>query len=197
MVLDSRTAIILFDHKIFTLSRGSVNKKMLLLVYLLAGLSVQLLLALFTAKDAHSRGQDRDIWFISVLIFGILAIIIYLLTRNDREVPESDRKSKKTVTRLLYIGSALSGFIILGIISSEINPYLFPPPPLVESCGGYTGLTFSTSPDPNNACEVLPSRRPELRAYRDTREGFQTLASLAGLIIGFFAFYFYRNNSKN
>jgi len=52
---------------------------------------VQLFLAMLTADDARKRGQGGIGWFIIVLILGILGIIIYLITRNDKRLPKDER----------------------------------------------------------------------------------------------------------
>ena len=139
---------------------------MSLLLYGLVAVFVQLLLAFLTAQDAHQRGHDRDVWFIAVLIFGILAIIIYLLTRNDREVPYSERKSEKTASRLVHIvsysGSAILGAAVLFVITVYLATFIFPDSPLIEQCGGFADMVYSSHPDPNNPCEITMERRSGL-----------------------------------
>lgn len=103
---------------------------MVLVWIVIGGIAVQFILAKYTAEDAHSRGHDETQWFLLVMIFGIFAIIIYLLTRNDRRIPESERPPNNLNPRLsstlLYGGSSLVGFILFGwIIGVEVANELF------------------------------------------------------------------------
>lgn len=102
----------------------------MVLVWLFFGaLIVQFALAKFTADDAHSRGHNETSWFVGVLIFGIPAILVYLLTRNDQRLPESERPPNKLNARLssaaIYGSAALVGLVIFGWIGREVGSALF------------------------------------------------------------------------
>jgi hypothetical protein len=74
----------------------------------------QLILASITSKDAYERGHDSVIWFVLVLLFGILSILVYLLTRNDRRLPKPEQSEKsQNHTSPQNVAVAVSGFIIL------------------------------------------------------------------------------------
>jgi prolipoprotein diacylglyceryltransferase len=80
---------------------------------------LQLILAVYTAKDARERGDDDTLWFIIVLLFGIFATIIYLLQRNDSRLPESEippLKRSGPYKIVLYGGSAILGVFIFGLL---------------------------------------------------------------------------------
>lgn len=71
------------------------------------------------ASDAHKRGQNRSIWFILSLIFGILTVVVYLLVRNDQKLPKEERSDKRTRIWIIYvvymaIAIILSGFLAIG-----------------------------------------------------------------------------------
>ena len=98
---------------------------MVLLWILVGGLLFQAALAKYTAEDARSRGHDETFWFANVLLFGIFAILIYLLKRKDNRLPESEQSAKELSLNvnpdgglntmqeiLVYIGSALLGAIV-------------------------------------------------------------------------------------
>lgn len=89
---------------------------MVLLWVFIGGILFQAVLAKYTAEDAHSRGHNPTEWFFLVLIFGIFAIMIYLLTRNDRRIPESERPPNNLNVRLknglLYFGSVVAALLI-------------------------------------------------------------------------------------
>ena len=77
-------------------------------------LLVQLTFAWFTAEDARKRGEPRWDWFFSVLLFGILAVLLYLLVRGDRRLPESERGPKNELNEpVLYFIVTFSGLLII------------------------------------------------------------------------------------
>lgn len=105
----------------------------LLIGLLIGSIIFQIILALFTAKDAHSRGHDRILWFVAVFIFGIFSIIIYLLTRNDSRLPESDRPDKRNLKSYgrnvgYYSAFSFAGLILFFILGSVIAPSVYPEP---------------------------------------------------------------------
>jgi len=79
---------------------------------LLGAVILQGVLAKITADDARSRGHDERVWFVYVLIFGVLAILIYLLTRNDQRLPESERSDSNLEATLSQIGLYASSLIV-------------------------------------------------------------------------------------
>ncbi|MDS0253840.1 zinc ribbon domain-containing protein [Haloarcula argentinensis] len=54
-------------------------------VYVVIGLTIQSILAMFVAGDASDRGLNSQFWGAFTFIFGIAGIVIYLLLR-----PSSD-----------------------------------------------------------------------------------------------------------
>ena len=98
----------------------------MVLVWIVIGaIAVQFILAKYTAEDAHSRGHDETQWFLLVMIFGIFAIIIYLLTRNDRRIPESERPPNNLNLRLgstlLYLGSIAVAFFAFVVLEYQYD----------------------------------------------------------------------------
>ena len=98
---------------------------MVLVWIVIGGIAVQFILAKYTAEDAHSRGHDETQWFLLVMIFGIFAIIIYLLTRNDRRIPESERPPNNLNLRLgsalLYLGSIAVAFFAFVVLEYQYD----------------------------------------------------------------------------
>jgi len=166
---------------------------MLIILLAIVGLALNLTIAYLTARDAHQRGHDRDKWFIIASVFGIFGIVVYLLTRNDRRIPESERQPKRSGIRLSYVGSAVVGAIILFIIALQLSPLLFPNPSLYDSCGGVTGITVSSDPSPADQCEISMERWNELQEPRENRGTFQFVAGLSGIVLGPAGFYLFRN----
>ena len=156
------------------------------------GLALNFSIAYLTARDAHKRGHDRDKWFIISSVFGIFGIIVYLLTRNDREVPESERQPKRSGVRLSYIGSAVVGIVVLFIIALQVSPFLFPNPPLYDSCGGITEIIVSSDPSPTDPCEISMERWNELQEPRENRGTFEFVSGLFGIVLGPAGFYLFR-----
>ena len=75
------------------------------------------------ASDAHKRGQNRSIWFILSLIFGILTVVVYLLVRNDQKLPKEERSNKRTriwIIYVIYMAIAIisSGFLAIGVTAT-------------------------------------------------------------------------------
>jgi len=168
---------------------------MIIILLAIVGLALNLSIAYLTAKDAHQRGHDRDKWFVISSVFGIFGIIVYLLTRNDRKIPESERQPKRSGVRLSYVGSALVGTIILFIIALQISPFLFPSPSLYDSCGGITGVTVSNNPSPSEPCEVSMEKWDELQEPRENRGTFQFVSGLSGIVLGPAGLYLFKNSS--
>lgn len=166
---------------------------MVLIFLTIVGLVLNLTIAYLTARDAHQRGHDRDKWFVIASVFGIFGIIVYLLTRNDHRVPESERQPKRSGIRLSYVGSAVGGMIVLFIIALQVGPFLFPNPSLYNSCGGVTGITVSSDPNPADQCEISMGRWNELQEPRENRGTFQFVAGLSGIVLGPAGFYVFRN----
>lgn len=48
---------------------------------------VWLVIAILVYRDADSRGMNGILWFLIVLIFGIIGIIIYLIVRKEKQQP--------------------------------------------------------------------------------------------------------------
>lgn len=105
---------------------------MYITLVLLFVLIFQLMLAYLTAEDAHSRGHSWSIWFISVLIFGVFAVLIHLLIREDTRLPESERTESNiewghwarkvgVIATLAVIGLFLS-VQIGGMVAESIHP---------------------------------------------------------------------------
>lgn len=168
---------------------------MSLIVFVLIGLSVQFILAYLTAIDAHKRGQDRDLWFIAVLVFGIFAIIVHLLTRNDQRLPVSERPTTRTKNRLSYVGVAVVGMIILFVISLQLSPLLFPNP-IKSEWENCDAIGPRENPDPNNPCEIPYSQWEKMQEARANQGTFQFLSGLSGLILGPVLLYVLKNRNR-
>jgi hypothetical protein len=168
---------------------------MLIILLTVVGLALNLSIAYLTAKDAHQRGHDRDKWFVISSVFGIFGIIVYLLTRNDRKIPESERQPKRSGVRLSYVGASVGGMIVLFIIGLQISPFLFPNPSLYDSCGGITGVTVSNNPSPSEPCEVSWERWDKLQEPRENRGTFQFVSGLSGIVLGPAGLYLFKNSS--
>lgn len=166
---------------------------MSIILLTIVGLALNLSIAYLTARDAHQRGHDRDKWFIISSVFGIFGIIVYLLTRNDHKVPQSERQPKRSGIRLSYLGSAIVRIIVLFIIAMQVSPLLFPYPSLYDSCGGVTGITVSSDPSPADQCEISIERWNELQEPRENQGTFQFVAGLSGIVFGPAGFYLFRN----
>lgn len=159
---------------------------MSIVLLILLGLMLNFSIAYLTAKDAQKRGHDKDKWFIISFVLGIFGIIIYLLTRNDREVPESERKPNRSLVRLCYIGSAVFGMIFLFVIALAIGPLLFPTPAFYDSCDR---ISVMDDPNPADSCEVSDERWDEVQEIRANRGTFEFLSGLSGIVLGPLFFY--------
>lgn len=52
------------------------------IIAIVVGLAVAILIAVWVARDAKSRGMDNSVlWVIIVLVFGLLGLVVYLLVR--------------------------------------------------------------------------------------------------------------------
>jgi hypothetical protein len=165
---------------------------MIIVLLTVVGIALNLSIAYLTARDAHQRGHDRDKWFVISSVFGILGSIVYLLTRNDRIVPESERQPKRSVKRLSFVGSAVAGMVILFIVALQVGPLLFPNPALYDSCGGVSGITVSSDPGPSDPCEVSVERWNELQEPRENRGTFEFVSGLSGIVLGPAGFYLFK-----
>ncbi|TFG07003.1 MAG: zinc-ribbon domain-containing protein [Promethearchaeota archaeon] len=63
------------------------------LIFGLVGCVIQILLTVWTHKDAKARNMSADLWAVVVLIFGLLGLIIYLIVRSPKAIkgPEQAR----------------------------------------------------------------------------------------------------------
>lgn len=124
---------ILIIKKFFILGIRLRPVQSALLAVLIISLVVQTGLAVFTAKDAHSRGHDRLFWFVLVLLFGLLSVIFYLLIRNDDRVSASERRSKRDFkshsgTVGYFTVGAIVGLILFTIIGTVVAEAAYPKP---------------------------------------------------------------------
>lgn len=58
----------------------------LMIVFMVLGLAVAILIAVWVYKDAKSRGMDAAIWLLVVLLAGLIGLIVYLVIRKDHPV---------------------------------------------------------------------------------------------------------------
>lgn len=151
---------------------------------LLVGLAVQLILALFTAKDAHSRGHDRDIWFVLVFIFGILAILIYLLTRNDTRIPESDRPETRDFSRLrvflLYFGVTIVGLILFSLVGNAVAEQVHPMP---ENSCETEEVDYRGEQQEATVCDNPESDVTQMNKVRDKRNSLREWFNFFGMVV--------------
>lgn len=168
---------------------------MLIILLTVVGLALNLSIAYLTAKDAHQRGHDRDKWFVISSVFGIFGIIVYLLTRNDRKIPESERQPKRTKARATYAASAIFVAILLLLISTHIlSPLLFPTPHVSSSDSCYDYGTEDWRDEP---CEVTETQMNEIEEARTTQGFFIFVSGLFGLIAGPAGMYGWKNDKIN
>ena len=89
---------------------------------IIVGVVGQIIIAIYTAQDANKRGHDDTWWFMIVMLFGIFGVVIYLLKRNHKRLPDSEVPSSNlnfVLSRLgIYSGSAILGILIAGILAS-------------------------------------------------------------------------------
>jgi hypothetical protein len=157
-----------------------------LLIVLIIALSTQIGLAVVTSKDAHSRGHNRLYWFGSVLIFGLLGIIIYLLIRNDSRLPESERPPKQdlkkygSVAVYLTIG-AIAGLILFTVIGGAVSKSIYPEPKTectTESVDIGGAEAVGVSCEDGDLEKVFENQR--------NRDDVRNVFSLVGIIAGGF-----------
>lgn len=161
---------------------------------LLSVLILQLTLATFTARDAHSRGHDRDMWFILVLLFGIFAILIYLLTRNDSRLPKSDRPTKRTRSRLsaivLYIAVALFGLALSMAVGYPVANAVYSDSLDWQACDS---ISVVDSPSPNDPCRVTENQYDMAKQAESNRQSLLTVSTLFFTAISVGGFHYWRN----
>lgn len=97
-------------------------------------LLLHILLVYLTVKDARTRGHSEFWWGIFTIIFGIFAIIIYLLIRNDQRLPEAERPEvfdwvglgtnfSYIIAFILIILVSMAGMGVVGeMVSTEVYP---------------------------------------------------------------------------
>lgn len=156
----------------------------ILALILLASTTFQLILAYFTANDARSRGHDRLVWFILVLIFGVFTVLIYLLVRNDETLPEAERPDKRNLRKFVrptcvFGIAAIFGLVVFTVIGGVIAPSVYPEPETdcsmetVEINGQEAGA-FS--------CESQEDYQKTFRNNRN-RNNFQRMFGVLGFAI--------------
>lgn len=164
---------------------------------ILVGLAVQLTLATFTARDAHSRGHDRDIWFVLVLIFGIFAILVYLLTRNDRRIPESERPPKQTNSRLsnlaVYSGAVIAGIVLFAALGMAAGNVIHPVPDYInwDECDSisvdYSNANMvaqdGTDYNPSDPCTVSRQQWENYNQARNSQGTTLFLSIFLGMVL--------------
>lgn len=167
----------------------------------LVALAVQLTLALFTAKDAHSRGHNRDKWFVLVFVFGLLALLIYLLTRNDTRVPESERKPKRTSKRVtvagIYVGLTIVGLILFSVGGTLVSDALYTERPNWDQCDsisvGVSDNEDVSQSDLSDPCVVSESQWNEYKQAESAYEQRILFSLLLGLIVPPAGVFYWRN----
>lgn len=97
-----------------------------------AGFVFRIVLAHFVVEDARTRGHNTKLWLGSVLILGTLAAVIYLVKRNDRRLPESERPPKRDWKRTIrtatrYGVAAVVGMLLLSQVGGAIAESIYPP----------------------------------------------------------------------
>ena len=141
---------------------------MVLVWFLITTIIVQYILAKYTAKDAHSRGHNPTDWFVLVLLFGIVAILIYLLSRNDERLPESERPPNKLVPKLtkikIYGGSALFGMYIIGWLAGPYIADVLFDPLTIYDCETITTPKYGND-DLSDPCVISEERQSSLNQY--------------------------------
>jgi len=98
-------------------------------VFILIGaFAVQVFLAFITASDAQERGHNAASWFFFVMLFGVLMVLIYLITRNDRRLPESERPKNNVELPTKYIIITVIGVIAFSFVGWVIASMMYPLP---------------------------------------------------------------------
>jgi hypothetical protein len=82
-----------------------------ILAFFAIGLLVlNVLLLVWTAKDAKARGMDTPvIWMLVVFFLGVVGLVIYLLARPSGEVvtcPKCSNKRMRSLARCPHCGNA-------------------------------------------------------------------------------------------
>jgi len=146
---------------------------------------LQLILAVYTAKDARERGDDDTLWFIIVLLFGIFATIIYLLQRNDSRLPESEippLKRSGPYKIVLYTGSAIVGLLMLGIVGVMIGNSLFGLPEKYDDCESIEMVTDEYG-DISNECAMYSEKHTTLENNQKLTTNIFAYSGLIGFPI--------------
>jgi formate hydrogenlyase subunit 3/multisubunit Na+/H+ antiporter MnhD subunit len=158
---------------------------------ILGGVIFQIILAVAVVNDARSRGHDGLKWLVLTLLFGIAAVLIYLITRNDEKLPESDRPEDIGVRAVTLYSITIIGGLILGlVVAATLNTFVYPIP-----CTGDSQGTDTVEAGVNCAHDSVDER---VEAQRDTREQRNEVAlySILGGGVGLPALlYSYRNES--
>jgi hypothetical protein len=143
-------------------------------LFLLVGVGIQVALARYTASDAYKRGAGGRKWFFTVLIFGVIGVLFYLLSRPDERLPPEEQSPNAVDTYLrktiIYGSGSIIGLFIAYYGYAPLVEVLFPIPN-IEQCGGVSIIdttdttTVTPSEDP---CAITESRSDQIHQNRQT-----------------------------
>jgi len=98
---------------------------------ILVVLVLQGMLAAAVYSDAYERGDDEGLWVTMTLLLGMFGVLLYLLNRPDKRIPEEERNQSASsiilkvigIYVLSIIGGALVGTIVaIGFASTVETP---------------------------------------------------------------------------
>lgn len=164
----------------------------LIIIALLAAIVFQTILAIATANDANSRGHSGTKWLILTLIFGIFAILLYLITRDDKRLPEEEQPEKITGLDVgVYISAIAIGGIVFLLVGGLIAPLLFPVPCTgTDDAGETTHSGIKCGTDDITKIERIANIQENRQQSQAAISG---LLFLLGIIMSPTAVYIYRN----
>lgn len=124
-----------------------------IVIILMLGLLFQLVLVQLTYKDAKRRGHNPNKWGVLTFIFGIIAIIIYLLTRNPSEVPEEERHGYTEDQTEIEGGGSGKDMIVLIAIVFVISVSILSAV-IAGSIGGAVAKSVYEMPENDRECDT-------------------------------------------
>lgn len=185
----------------FTTINYTMYSMAVVLLILLLAVVFQFVLAHFTARDARERGHNSTAWFGLVLLFGVFSVLVYILTRNDRKLPPSDRPPARDWGAVIasigpYAGVSVVGLLLIAPVGGYVAGAVYPVPPDEEFCekgteevGGETREVITCS---NEQVSRSVSHAETQREQREKQRELTGLFSLVGVLLPPVLLAFYR-----